>query len=60
MNHSVDLKKETSDEMIPVREDGSLDVKFIKKLPFEDFIEVKTSWHMNKWHSYMILNLKSM
>lgn len=27
--------------MRSVREDGSLDVKFIKKLPFEDFIEVK-------------------
>ena len=41
MNHSVDLERDTSDEMIPVREDGRLDIKFIKKLPFEDFIEVK-------------------
>lgn len=29
--------------MVPLREDGSLDVEFINKLPFDDFEDVISS-----------------
>lgn len=42
--------------MVPLREDGSLDVEFINKLPFDDFEDVISSMTGEQWDYYLSKN----
>lgn len=39
--------------MVPLKEDGSLDVEFINKLPFDDFEDVISNLNGEQWDDYM-------
>lgn len=44
--------------MVPLREDGSLDMELLNKLPFDDYLEAVGSFLYQHLQEYIYLNFR--